>query len=174
MDADFKAKLFLKRNISHTQSNTINTLLMHKNRFFQPILRQDKRHKSCQKTWECFNYEGIYRVLLGDGDILKYFSKSILTSIDHENDYILLIPANCQYHYLWYISLKKTLWSLFMEKVQLPRGCRTHYLETFYFKPLSLQEIIVLIWSTSEEWKTESTWESPTLHKKWSFPLRIS
>ena len=34
---------------------------------------------------------------------------------------------------------------------------QSNYKETAYFLPLSLQEVLVLIWSTQEGWKTEST-----------------
>ena len=37
----------------------------------------------------------------------------------------------------------------------------SHYEETVYFLPLSSQKFLVLIWSTSEGWKAESTLEPP-------------
>ena len=67
-------------------NNNINTLLIHENRYFQPTLLQHTWHKTCQQTWECFNYEGIYRVQLGDDGKLKYLSKSLSMSIAHNND----------------------------------------------------------------------------------------
>ena len=36
---------------------------------------------------------------------------------------------------------------------------KSHYEQTVYFLPLSAQTFLVLIWSTSEEWKAESTLE---------------
>ena len=39
---------------------------------------------------------------------------------------------------------------------------QSHCEETIYFLPLSLQEFLVLILSTSEEWKTESNLEPPS------------
>ena len=36
------------------------------------------------------------------------------------------------------------------------------YVETVYFLALSSQNILALIWSTLEGWKTESTLESPS------------
>ena len=44
---------------------------------------------------------------------------------------------------------KKTLWSLFMDVVQLPQGY-SHFEEIVYFLPLSSQKFLVLILSTSE------------------------
>ena len=52
--------------------------------------------------------------------------------------------------------LKKTLWPLFMNGVQLPQG-HSHFEEAVYFIPLSSQKFLELILSTSEGWKTEST-----------------
>ena len=37
-----------------------------------------------------------------------------------------------------------------------------HYEETVYFLPLSPQEFLILIWSTSQGWKAESTLEPPS------------
>ena len=39
---------------------------------------------------------------------------------------------------------------------------QSQYEEAVYFLPLSSQKFLVLIWVTSEEWKTESTLESPS------------
>ena len=59
-------------------------------------------------------------------------------------------------------TLKKTLWPLFiMDGVQLPQGY-SHFEEAVYFLPLSSQKFQVLIWSTSEGWKAESTLEPPS------------
>ena len=52
----------------------------------------------------------------------------------------------------------KTLWPLFMDRVQLPQGY-SHFEEAVYFLPLSSQKFLVLILSTSEGWKAESTVE---------------
>ena len=43
-----------------------------------------------------------------------------------------------------------------MDGIQLSQGS-SHYEETVYFLPLRLKECLVLIWSTSEGWKAEST-----------------
>ena len=48
-----------------------------------------------------------------------------------------------------------------MDGVQLPQGC-SHFGEAVYFLPLSSQKFLVLILSTSEGWKTESTLEQPS------------
>ena len=56
---------------------------------------------------------------------------------------------------------KKTLWSIFMDGVQLPHGY-SHFEEAVYFLPFSSQKFLVLILSTSEGWKAESTLESPS------------
>ena len=45
--------------------------------------------------------------------------------------------------------------------VQLPQGY-SHFEEAIYFLPLSSQELLVLILSTSQGWKTESTLEPPS------------
>ena len=47
-----------------------------------------------------------------------------------------------------------------MDWAQLPQGWR-HFEEAVYFLPLSSQKFTVLILSTSEEWKAESTLEPP-------------
>ena len=56
---------------------------------------------------------------------------------------------------------KKTLSSLFMDGVQLPQDY-SHFEEAVYFLPFSSQKFLVLILSTSEGWKTESTLEPPS------------
>ena len=48
-----------------------------------------------------------------------------------------------------------------MDGVQLPQG-QSHFKEAVYFLPLSFQKFLVLILSTSEGWKTESTLEPPS------------
>ena len=55
---------------------------------------------------------------------------------------------------------KKTLWPLVVNGVQLPQGLN-HFDEAVYFLPLSSQKFLVLILSTSQGWKTESTLEPP-------------
>ena len=57
---------------------------------------------------------------------------------------------------------KKTLWPLFiMDGVQQPQGY-SHFEEAVYFLPFSPQKLLVLILSTSEGWKAESTLEPPS------------
>ena len=57
---------------------------------------------------------------------------------------------------------KKTLWPLFiMDGVQLPQGY-CHFEEAVYFLSFSSQKFLVLILSTSEGWKAESTLEPPS------------
>ena len=51
--------------------------------------------------------------------------------------------------------------ALFMDGVQLPQGW-SHFEEVVYFLPLSSQKSLVLILSTSEGWKAESTLEPPS------------
>ena len=46
-------------------------------------------------------------------------------------------------------ALKKTLWPLFINGVQLPQGF-SHFEEAVYFLPFSSQKFLVLILSTSE------------------------
>ena len=48
-----------------------------------------------------------------------------------------------------------------MDGVQLPQGYG-HFEEPVYFLPLSSQKFLVLILSTSEGWKAESTLEPPS------------
>ena len=50
---------------------------------------------------------------------------------------------------------RKTLWSLFMDRVQLP--------QEFTFYPLHPQKLLVLNWSTSEGWKAELTLSEPVV-----------
>ena len=49
----------------------------------------------------------------------------------------------------------------FMDGVQLPQGY-SHFEEAAYFLPFSSQKFLVLILSTSEGWKAESTLEPPS------------
>ena len=49
----------------------------------------------------------------------------------------------------------------FMDGVQLPQGY-SHFEEAVYFLPLSYKKLVVLIWSTSQGWKAESTLEPPS------------
>ena len=59
-------------------------------------------------------------------------------------------------------NFKKTLWPLFfMDGVQLPQGY-SHFEEAVYFLPFSSQKFLVLILSTSEKRKAESTLEPPS------------
>ena len=46
----------------------------------------------------------------------------------------------------------------FIDGIQLPQG-KSHFEEVVYFLPLSSQKFLVLILSTSEGWKAESTLE---------------
>ena len=48
-----------------------------------------------------------------------------------------------------------------MNRVQLPQGY-SHFKEAVYFLPFSSQKFLVLILSTSEVWKAESTLEPPS------------
>ena len=48
-----------------------------------------------------------------------------------------------------------------MDRVQLPQGL-SHSEEAVYFLPLSFQKFLVLILSTSEGWRAESTLEPPS------------
>ena len=48
-----------------------------------------------------------------------------------------------------------------MDGVQLAQGY-SHFEEAVYFLPLSSQKFLVLISSTSEGWKAESTLEPPS------------
>ena len=48
-----------------------------------------------------------------------------------------------------------------MNGVQLPQGY-SHFKEAVYFLPFSFQKFLVLILSTSEVWKVESTLEPPS------------
>ena len=57
--------------------------------------------------------------------------------------------------------LKKKLWRLFMDGVQLPQGYR-HFEEAVYFLPFSSQKLLVLILLTSDWWKAKSTLEPPS------------
>ena len=62
--------------------------------------------------------------------------------------------------------------TLFMDGVQLPQGY-SHFEETVYFLPLSSQKFLVLILSTSEGWKAESTLEPPSGFKHGTHGLGI-
>ena len=48
-----------------------------------------------------------------------------------------------------------------MDGVQLPQGY-SHFEEAVYFLPFTSQNFLVLILSTSEGWKVESTLEPPS------------
>ena len=48
-----------------------------------------------------------------------------------------------------------------MHGVQLPQGY-SHFEQAAYFLPFSSQKFLVLILSTSEGWKAESTLEPPS------------
>ena len=47
------------------------------------------------------------------------------------------------------VYIKKTLWPLFTDRVQLPQGY-SQFEEAVYFLPLSFQKFLVLILLTSE------------------------
>ena len=53
---------------------------------------------------------------------------------------------------------KKPLWPLLMDGVQLTQGY-SHFEEAVYFLPLTSQKFLLLILSTSDRRKTESTFE---------------
>ena len=55
--------------------------------------------------------------------------------------------------------LKKTFEPIFMDAIELSQAYRST--ETVDFLPVSPQEILVLIWSPSEGWKVEFTFEPP-------------
>ena len=55
----------------------------------------------------------------------------------------------------------KTLWPLFMDGVQLSQAY-SHFVEAVYFLPFSSQKFLVLISSTLEGWKAESTLAPPS------------
>ena len=58
----------------------------------------------------------------------------------------------------WPPKGQKLYGSFFIDRVQLSPGCKaTTRKQTVYFLPLSPQKFLVLIWSDSEGWKTEST-----------------
>ena len=59
-----------------------------------------------------------------------------------------------------------------MDGVQLPQGY-SHFEEAVHFLLLSSQKFLVLILSTSEGWKAESTLESPTSFQNETPELRI-
>ena len=59
------------------------------------------------------------------------------------------------------LKKNKNLWPLFMDGVQLSQGY-SHFEEAVYFLPFSSQKFLVLILSTSEGWKAESTLEPPS------------
>ena len=56
--------------------------------------------------------------------------------------------------------LKKKLWPLFMDGVQMPQ-CYSHFEEAVYFLPFSSQKLLLLILLTSDWWKAKSTLEPP-------------
>ena len=58
-------------------------------------------------------------------------------------------------------SIKKTLWPLFIDGVQLPLDY-SYFEEAVYFLPFSSQKFLVLIVSTSEGLNAESTLEPPS------------
>ena len=68
--------------------------------------------------------------------------------------------------------MKKTLWSFFMDGLQLPLG-DSHFKEAVYFLQLSSQKFLVLIWSTWEGCKAESTLEPPSRFEHGAPGLRI-
>ena len=50
---------------------------------------------------------------------------------------------------------------LFMDRVQVPQSYN-HFEEAFYFLPLSPRKFLVLVLSSSEGWRVESTLEPPS------------
>ena len=69
-------------------------------------------------------------------------------------------PTNIKNHSRQNSDLKN-LWPFFMYGVRLPQGyIQGHYVETVYFLPflpLSPMKFLVVIWSTLDGWKAEST-----------------
>ena len=59
-----------------------------------------------------------------------------------------------------------------MDGVQLPQGY-SHSEQAVYFLPLSSQKFLVLVLSTSEGWKAESTLEPPSSFEHGTPGLRI-
>ena len=57
--------------------------------------------------------------------------------------------GRCSSELVQLVPLKKTLWPLFKDGVQLPQGY-SHFEEAVYFLPFSSQKFLVLILSTSE------------------------
>ena len=78
--------------------------------------------------------------------------------------------TNQKHQYKW--QLKKTLWPLFIDRVQLPQGY-SHFEEAVYFLPLSYKKFLVLILSPLERWKTESTLEPHIDFEHWTPSLGI-
>ena len=73
----------------------------------------------------------------------------------------IIAPLSREIMNKWKKNLKKNLWPLFMDGVQLPQGY-SHFEEAVYFLPLSPQKFLVLTLSNSEGWKAKSTLEPPS------------
>ena len=75
--------------------------------------------------------------------------------LPYQVDEIIKNVCNC----LWISNrIKKTLWPLFIDGVQLPLDY-SYFEEAVYFLPFSSQKFLVLIVSTSEGLNAESTLE---------------
>ena len=75
-----------------------------------------------------------------------------------------LLSFNCfytEYKNSYHIWKKIFYGPFFMDGVQLPQRY-SHFEEAIYFLPFSSQKFLVLILSTSEGWKAESTLEPPS------------
>ena len=99
-------------------------------------------------------------------DLLDKLQKQIHSTVGLSLAYCLELLAHCQnvaslsLFFMYYfgrcsselvqlVPLKKTLWPLFKDGVQLPQGY-SHFEEAVYFLPLSSQKFLVLILPTSE------------------------
>ena len=60
------------------------------------------------------------------------------------------------------VIFKKTLWPILRMGSNCLNCLQSHFQEAVYFLPLSSQKFLVLICSTSEEWKAELDLESPS------------
>ena len=116
----------------------------------------DVQHLTVSKLFVLFiwsvNCDGqFYKINEYVRHVVEESSRDLFWNLIVWNFYFLLSRKN----------LKKTLWPLFMNGVQLPQGY-SHFEEAVYFLPFCSQKFLVLILSTSEGWKAESTLEPPS------------
>ena len=97
------------------------------------------------------------------GDSIWSFTNGDRVSENRTTDFLLIILVHKFGNACKIFSVKKrtTLWPLFMDGVHLPQGYN-NFEEAVYFLPFSFQKCLVLILSTSEGWKAESTLEPPS------------